>query len=114
MATITDYDYDENPYVTCPYFPEHTLPRSRLAYHLVKCQKNPNAPKLLACPFNYLHRVRPEDKRRHLEVCEDRESYLAYSKSDKSKRKEGVNMDGANSAMFNEMADDSISEEKCE
>lgn len=59
-------------YVRCPYFPEHELRRSRLPYHLVKCQSNPRAPKLLACPFNYMHRVRPEDCQEHLLLCEDR------------------------------------------
>lgn len=66
--------HQEQPdvYVTCPYFPEHELRRSRMPYHLMKCQNNPNAPKLLACPFNYLHRVRPEDQQEHLLTCEDR------------------------------------------
>lgn len=59
-------------YVRCPYFPEHELRRSRLPYHILKCQKNPAAPKLLACPYNYLHRVRPEDKYEHLLICQDR------------------------------------------
>lgn len=59
-------------YVRCPYFPEHELRRSRLAYHLPKCQKNPNAPPLLVCPFNFYHRVRAEDRKKHLETCEDR------------------------------------------
>lgn len=59
-------------YVKCPYFPEHELRRSRLPYHLIKCQKNPMAPKLVACPFNYLHRVRPEDKQEHVLLCEDK------------------------------------------
>lgn len=59
-------------YVKCPYFPEHELRKSRLAYHLIKCQKNPNAPKLLACPYNFLHRVKPEDKYDHSIICEDR------------------------------------------
>lgn len=59
-------------YVTCPYFPEHVLRRSRMPYHLMKCQNNPNAPNLLACPFNYMHRVRPEDRQQHIILCEDR------------------------------------------
>lgn len=61
-----------NKYTRCPYFPEHELRVSRLPYHLIKCQNAPNAPKLLACPYNYLHRVRPEDQREHIMVCEDR------------------------------------------
>uniref|UniRef100_A0A6G1S6Y8 Protein D7 n=1 Tax=Aceria tosichella TaxID=561515 RepID=A0A6G1S6Y8_9ACAR len=66
--------HEEQPdvYVTCPYFPEHVLRRSRMPYHLMKCQNNPAAPKLLACPFNYLHRVRPEDQQEHLLNCEDK------------------------------------------
>lgn len=59
-------------YTKCPYFPEHELRVSRLPYHLLKCQNAPNAPKLLACPYNYLHRVKPEDQREHILVCEDR------------------------------------------
>lgn len=59
-------------YVNCPYFPEHTLRKSRLPYHLIKCQKNPNAPKLLACPYNFLHRVAPDKTREHLLLCEDK------------------------------------------
>lgn len=59
-------------YVRCPYFPEHELRRSRLPYHLLKCQRNPHAPKLLACPYNYLHRVRSEDRAEHLITCEDK------------------------------------------
>lgn len=68
-------------YVKCPYFPEHELRRSRLPYHIIKCQKNPNAPKLLACPFNYLHRVKPEDREDHMILCEDK-TRLQYSKKD--------------------------------
>ena len=59
-------------YVKCPYFPEHELRKSRLPYHLLKCQNNPNAPNLVACPFNYLHRVRPEEQKDHIQLCEDR------------------------------------------
>lgn len=59
-------------YVTCPYFPEHKLRRSRLVYHLLKCQKNPSAPKLVACPYNYSHRVSLEERLNHLITCEDR------------------------------------------
>lgn len=59
-------------YVKCPYFPEHELRRSRMPYHIMKCQNNPRAPKLLACPYNYLHRVRPEDQEEHLSLCEDK------------------------------------------
>lgn len=59
-------------YVKCPYFPEHELRRSRLPYHLQKCQKNPMAPDLVACPYNYMHRIRKEDREDHLIFCEDK------------------------------------------
>ena len=59
-------------YVRCPYFPEHELRRSRLPYHLPKCQNHPNAPKLVICPYNFTHRVRPEDRKEHLLNCEDK------------------------------------------
>lgn len=59
-------------YVKCPYFPEHELRRSRLPYHLQKCQNNPRAPNLVACPYNFMHRVRIEDREDHLIFCEDR------------------------------------------
>lgn len=59
-------------YVSCPYFPEHKLRKSRLIYHLIKCQTNPMAPKLVACPYNFSHRVSMEDRRYHLMTCEDR------------------------------------------
>lgn len=59
-------------YVRCPYFPEHELRRSRLPYHLMKCQKNPRAPNLVVCPFNYMHRVQMEDRQDHILLCEDR------------------------------------------
>lgn len=68
-------------YVRCPYFPEHELRRSRLPYHLMKCQRNPAAPELVACPFNYLHRVKPEDRRDHAIICEDR-IYSKYIEKD--------------------------------
>lgn len=68
-------------YVRCPYFPEHELRRSRLPYHLLKCQKNPYAPKLLACPYNYMHRVRYEDRAEHLASCEDKPK-TKYSEKD--------------------------------
>lgn len=59
-------------YTRCPYFPEHELRVSRLPYHLIKCQNNPDAPRLLACPYNYLHRVKPEEQREHMLTCEDK------------------------------------------
>lgn len=82
-------------YVKCPYFPEHELRRSRMPYHIMKCQNNPRAPKLLACPYNYLHRVRPEDQSQHLEICEDKvikryseRGTPSYSKTLKSRYKD--------------------------
>lgn len=58
--------------VSCPYFPEHIMRKKRFIYHLMKCEKNPQAPKLLACPFNYTHRVRYEDRKAHLMSCPDK------------------------------------------
>lgn len=106
MATITDYDYDEDQYVNCPYFPQHSLPRSRLPYHLIKCQKNPNAPVLLVCPFNYLHRVKAEDKHRHLDECEDRQIFVRARKAENGKQSRDER-----SSSFNGLSDDKISEE---
>lgn len=71
-------------YVKCPYFPEHELRKSRLPYHLTKCQKNPLAPKLLACPYNYMHRVHPSQKTEHLMFCEDKMK-LKYSEKEEIK-----------------------------
>lgn len=59
-------------YVKCPYFPEHELRRSRMPYHLLKCQSNPNAPKLAVCPYNYLHRFKMEKMREHVILCENK------------------------------------------
>lgn len=58
-------------YLQCPYFPEHTFRKKRLIYHLMKCEKNPNAPKLVACPFNYTHRIKYEDRMAHVISCKD-------------------------------------------
>lgn len=58
--------------VKCPYFPEHELRKSRLVYHIIKCQNNPQAPKLLICPYNFLHRVTKEDRESHLILCQDK------------------------------------------
>lgn len=67
-------------YIRCPYFPEHELRRSRLPYHLMKCQNHPNAPELLVCPYNFLHRVKPEHCREHELVCEDRVPLNAHER----------------------------------
>lgn len=32
----------------------------------------------MACPFNYLHRVKPEDREDHVMLCEDR-AILKYT-----------------------------------
>lgn len=58
-------------YLTCPYFPEHKFRKKRLIYHLMKCESNPAAPKLLICPFNYTHRVSYQDRKAHLVTCPD-------------------------------------------
>jgi hypothetical protein len=70
-----------------------------MPYHLMKCQNNPNAPKLLACPFNYLHRVRPEDQQEHLLNCEDRTNKRYKEKVSTYKRSNYVSdvMNGQNS-----------------
>lgn len=72
---IPAWELENRTYVSCPYFPEHEMPRSRLGYHLIKCQKRPDAPKLVVCPFNYLHRIKPEDQIQHVSQCEDKKYF---------------------------------------
>lgn len=72
---IPDWELENENYVKCPYFPEHEMPRKRLSYHLIKCQKRPDAPRLFICPYNYLHRVRPENRIQHINECEDKKNF---------------------------------------
>ncbi|ESN93881.1 hypothetical protein HELRODRAFT_88068 [Helobdella robusta] len=56
---------------TCPYNPEHKVLRSRLSYHIVKCQKTYIGEPKKTCPFNALHIIPASSFELHLQVCPD-------------------------------------------
>lgn len=57
----------DDPFVSCPYNAVHRVPRSRLAGHIVKCQKN--SPVLAICPYNATHRLPEEEMKKHVVDC---------------------------------------------
>lgn len=60
----------DDPFVSCPYEPQHRVPRSRIQAHIVKCQKR--YPELKICPFNATHRLPEAEIRAHIANCPSR------------------------------------------
>ncbi|XP_048003490.1 gametocyte-specific factor 1-like [Leguminivora glycinivorella] len=57
----------DDPFISCPYEPNHRVPRSRIQGHIVKCQKN--YPELAICPFNATHRYPAAQIKHHVANC---------------------------------------------
>ncbi|GLH02930.1 hypothetical protein R5R35_012618 [Gryllus longicercus] len=60
------------PVLVCPYNPSHQILRSRMQYHLVKCQKNHPSTEKVICPFNATHRIPRPELQYHIATCPER------------------------------------------
>lgn len=57
--------------VTCPYTKNHTMPRQRLPWHLVRCSFR-HKTTMLHCPFNQLHMLTPIQFEDHIQHCPEK------------------------------------------
>jgi len=74
--------------VTCPYNPAHSIKKSRIQIHLVKCRRShPDVLKI--CSFNATHHIPKEEMKRHLEHCPERAIMEARKLEDLMLKKEG-------------------------
>ena len=53
----------------CPYDKTHMVSQTKLAAHIVKCQKRFDTPYLMECPFNATHRVPKDQFDDHINEC---------------------------------------------
>lgn len=60
-----DYNPGYNETVVCPYNKAHVILRSRFLTHLARCARNYPHSELVECPFDFRHRIMPDD----LQVC---------------------------------------------
>lgn len=59
--------------VACPYNNQHTMPESRLMWHLDKCPDGNRLKHLFSvCPYNNIHRVPRPHYEDHIRTCSDR------------------------------------------
>jgi len=57
--------------VTCPYNVAHTIKKTRMQGHLLKCRKNYPG-EFVVCTYNATHHIRKEELLFHLETCVDK------------------------------------------
>ncbi|XP_014480711.1 PREDICTED: uncharacterized protein LOC106747583 [Dinoponera quadriceps] len=60
---------DEDKIVQCPFNKNHTLPKSRLQRHIVKCEKNYEPNYKVICPYNATHRLSRSEIAEHIKTC---------------------------------------------
>ncbi|KAK7863298.1 hypothetical protein R5R35_005341 [Gryllus longicercus] len=58
--------------VPCPYNPSHQINKSRLQYHIVKCEKQHAQRELVTCPYNATHRLPKPELAVHIFECPDK------------------------------------------
>mmetsp|Transcript_11377 Transcript_11377/g.28693 ORF Transcript_11377/g.28693 Transcript_11377/m.28693 type:complete len:245 (+) Transcript_11377:39-773(+) len=69
---------DQGPqkWVSCPYNELHTMPKSRLQWHLLKCSDaNERAHLFRSCPYNFLHIIPKPEYDAHLRKCPSRAAF---------------------------------------
>ncbi|XP_073978105.1 uncharacterized protein isoform X4 [Rhodnius prolixus] len=60
------------PVLVCPYNKAHSIIKSRMQFHLVKCRlQSPNSEKVV-CPFDSTHIVPKVELEFHQQICENR------------------------------------------
>jgi hypothetical protein len=68
----------DDPILECPYDTSHSILKSRMQQHLVKCKRNhPLADKMI-CPFNAVHHVDKPNYQYHITTCPDRRVIEGY------------------------------------
>jgi hypothetical protein len=68
----------EDPIVQCTYDQSHSVLKSRLQAHLVKCSKNHPLANKVICPFNAVHHVDKPNYQYHISTCPDRRVIEGY------------------------------------
>ncbi|XP_023713406.1 uncharacterized protein LOC111867628 isoform X1 [Cryptotermes secundus] len=68
----------EDPIVQCQYDPSHSVLKSRLQMHLVKCSRNHPLANKAICPFNAVHHVDKPNYQYHINNCPDRRVIEGY------------------------------------
>ncbi|KAK9882239.1 hypothetical protein WA026_019753 [Henosepilachna vigintioctopunctata] len=63
---------DSEQKITCPYNQHHSILKSRMSKHLVKCRKTFGDVETVLCDFNTTHNIPKPELRYHHEICEDR------------------------------------------
>jgi hypothetical protein len=68
----------DDPIVQCPYNVSHSVLKSRMQSHLVKCKRNYPLANKAVCPFNAVHHVDKPDYQYHVSTCPDRRVIEGY------------------------------------
>ncbi|XP_022208733.2 gametocyte-specific factor 1 homolog [Drosophila obscura] len=74
---------DKDDYLICPFAEAHSILRSRMAVHLVRCAPNHHGSKKVRCPFNITHILTITEMKIHVEECPDRSSFAEFVNPDK-------------------------------
>ncbi|BFG03847.1 gametocyte-specific factor 1 homolog [Drosophila madeirensis] len=70
-------------YLICPYDKSHTILRSRMTVHMVRCSRNNTNSKKVRCPFNVTHLIDPNEMKNHAANCPNRSGFDRFIKPDK-------------------------------
>ncbi|XP_048265829.1 uncharacterized protein LOC126918058 [Bombus affinis] len=61
-----------DPIVVCPYDKSHSVAKSRLPKHIIKCEKQYPEHYKLMCPYNASHRLSKKEFEEHITTCPTR------------------------------------------
>lgn len=79
MATPANPTPGYENLVQCPYDKGHQILHHRVMRHLTKCGRQHPHIKLEICPYDTMHRLRPEDMEDHKKTCSGRARLEEYS-----------------------------------
>ncbi|XP_014216831.1 uncharacterized protein LOC106645474 [Copidosoma floridanum] len=66
---MTSLSLNIDPVVICPYDSNHLIAKSRIAKHIVKCERHHPVGYKVQCPYDATHRFFPQDLEAHVETC---------------------------------------------
>lgn len=62
---------EQDEYMVCPYNKAHSILRSRMPAHLIKCVKQFRGEPLSKCPYNAMHLFPKGEEGNHMKNCVD-------------------------------------------
>ncbi|SPP78098.1 gametocyte-specific factor 1 homolog [Drosophila guanche] len=74
---------DKDDILICPFDEGHSILRSRMAVHLVRCAPNHHGSKKVNCPFNITHICTITEMKIHVNNCPNRSAFEEFVNPDR-------------------------------